>query len=293
MPEETDAAGPNSPSVHAPADSGWSATAKDYSNVTSYTLSLATAAIDALQLTPGSSMIDVACGPGDAALHAAIAHKANVTAIDFSEGMIASAKKHPNASKADGVMVGQALDFADSSFDAGLSCLGVYLFPDPMQGLRELVRVVRPSARIAIVSFAEGCSPMGAACGDFFAELAPEAAPFPELMGRTSDDGTLTAGTCKLTSIEGAQAALQAAGVTDASAWLVSQSLRAESAAGWLPAMMSNPFMQAILQRIDASKQDELSERLVAHVDQKFKNAEGVVQVPATAIVAVGTKARA
>ena len=38
---------------------------------------------------------------------------------------------------------GQALSFADRSFDAAISMFGVMLFPDHQAGLREMARVLR------------------------------------------------------------------------------------------------------------------------------------------------------
>jgi ubiquinone/menaquinone biosynthesis C-methylase UbiE len=48
----------------------------------------------------------------------------------------------PNASVS--VEDGQALSFSDRSFDAVLCNLGLMFFPDPVRGLSEFRRVLRP-----------------------------------------------------------------------------------------------------------------------------------------------------
>jgi SAM-dependent methyltransferase len=54
----------------------------------------------------------------------------------------------PNASVS--VEDGQALSFADGSFDAVLCSLGPMFFPDPARGLTEFCRVLRPGGRAAV-----------------------------------------------------------------------------------------------------------------------------------------------
>jgi ubiquinone/menaquinone biosynthesis C-methylase UbiE len=112
-------------------------------------------AIAALALAPQSQVLDSGAGTGGAALELARrGHR--VTAIDASTAMVARIKER--ASRC-GLMIdaltmdGQSLRFADASFHAALSILGVILFPDAVRGLSELRRVVRPGGRIVLVTW--------------------------------------------------------------------------------------------------------------------------------------------
>jgi len=122
-----------------------------------FTLQFAHAAISALGLAAGQSVLDVGAGSGGAAL-AMGEQGLRVTAIDASARMVERI-----LARADGrgvriearVMDGQALQFDDATFDAGLSVLGIILFPDAARGLAEMRRVVRRHGRISIVTWTE------------------------------------------------------------------------------------------------------------------------------------------
>jgi SAM-dependent methyltransferase len=122
-----------------------------------FTLQLAQAAIATLRLRSGRSVLDVGAGTGGAAL--AMAERGfRVTAIDASSHMIARilARSADRGLSIDAqTMDGQALTFADASFDAALSVLGIILFPDAARGLREMRRVVRPGGSISVVTWTE------------------------------------------------------------------------------------------------------------------------------------------
>jgi ubiquinone/menaquinone biosynthesis C-methylase UbiE len=108
----------------------------------------------AARIAPGLRVLDIATGTGlsaEAAL-AAVGHTGHVTAADVSPAMAEKARerlgKAPNASVF--VEDGQALSFADCSFDVVLCNLGLMFFPDPVRGLSEFRRVLRPGGRVAV-----------------------------------------------------------------------------------------------------------------------------------------------
>jgi ubiquinone/menaquinone biosynthesis C-methylase UbiE len=147
-----------------------------------FTMQLARAAVTALGVAPGQRVLDVAAGTGGAALEMA-ARGASVTAIDASPRMVerlvkrAASRGSPMTGH---VMDGQALAYADGSFDAALSILGVILFPDAARGLAEMRRVVRPGGFIALVTWTEPEKyELAAALSESIRTIWPEQPPPP------------------------------------------------------------------------------------------------------------------
>ncbi len=93
--------------------------------------------------------IDVGCGPG--ALTTELVGRvgaANVTAVDPSESFVVAAQeRHPQVDVRRASA--EALPFDDDMFDAALAQLVVHFMADPVAGLREMARVVRPGGVVA------------------------------------------------------------------------------------------------------------------------------------------------
>lgn len=114
-------------------------------------------AADIAGVGPGSRVLDVASGTGDLALELArrVAPGGEVLGSDFSEGMLARARRKAGAYPNLRFELGDALDlsYADDSFDAATVGFAVRNFSDLGRGLAEMVRVVRPGGRVMVLEF--------------------------------------------------------------------------------------------------------------------------------------------
>jgi len=127
---------------------GWQAKASAYDESLGVVTAQAVAPLlDAVRLQPGMTLLDVACGPGYSAGRAA-ARGARAIGIDFADAMAAEAQRlFPDAEFRHGD--GEALEFADASFDAVVCPFGLLHMPDPDRAVAEAARVLRPGGRYA------------------------------------------------------------------------------------------------------------------------------------------------
>ena len=94
-------------------------------------------------------VLDACCGTGDLAIAAARAG-GTVTGLDFSEPMLARArKKAPDLEWICGDLM--ALPFEDESFDSATVGFGVRNVDELQSALAELRRVLRPAGRVGIL----------------------------------------------------------------------------------------------------------------------------------------------
>jgi SAM-dependent methyltransferase len=142
-------------------DAYWNASADGYvANAEPFTALFCEDAAQLAAIKPGMTLLDVATGPGAAAL-AAARRGAIVTAIDFSAAMVARLQARigdlPISAHR---MDGQALDLPYATLDRAVSVFGIPLFPDWRQGLREMARVLRPGG-VAVVAVADNAHGFG------------------------------------------------------------------------------------------------------------------------------------
>ena len=113
--------------------------------------------VNALSLSPGMRVLDVATGTADVALAIASAiDNTAVAGIDPSHEMLAVGReKIQNAQMADRIQLvagdAQSLPFDDHHFDACAISFGIRNVPDRLMGLQEMVRVTRPGGTIAVL----------------------------------------------------------------------------------------------------------------------------------------------
>jgi SAM-dependent methyltransferase len=111
-------------------------------------------ALSMLALSPGDRVLDVACGPGNfTRLFALATGEGLVVGLDASKTMLEVAvHKRELANLAYVRGDACALPFSDGSFDA-ISCFAaLYLIEEPMRALDEIVRVLAPGGRVALLS---------------------------------------------------------------------------------------------------------------------------------------------
>jgi len=114
------------------------------------------ALISALQAQAGTTILDVASGTGEPALSLArqLGDQASITGIDAAPGMVHIAQAKAERECLNNIrfqaMPAEQMDFADRSFDRVLCRFGVMLFHDPLQGLKEMHRVLKDGGRFAI-----------------------------------------------------------------------------------------------------------------------------------------------
>jgi len=132
---------------------GWERVAHKYDNAwSSLTRLFIPHLLQAIQITKGMRLLDIASGPGYVA-EAARLRGANPTGVDFSEAMVRIAKeRHPEIEFVKGDA--QALDFDDNSFDALTMNFGLLHLPDPPAAFAEASRVLRTGGRYGFTVWA-------------------------------------------------------------------------------------------------------------------------------------------
>jgi SAM-dependent methyltransferase len=132
--------------------------------------------VEATGVGPGDRVLDVAAGPGNAAIPAA-QMGAEVVASDLTPDLLEAGRA---AAESAGVGLewrvadAEALPFRDAEFDVVLSCVGVMFAPHHERAAAEIARVTRPGGRLGLIAW----TPEGF-IGQMFAVMKPYAAPPP------------------------------------------------------------------------------------------------------------------
>lgn len=149
----------------------------DYTTVATTVIpALGNVLVDAVGIGPDEQVLDVAAGPGTAAIPAA-ERGATVVASDLTPALLAAGQRLAAArgarlswQEADA----EALPFADGHFDSVISCVGVMFAPRHQQSADEMVRVCRRGGTIGLLNWTPG-----GFVGELLATVRPYAPPPP------------------------------------------------------------------------------------------------------------------
>lgn len=117
------------------------------------------AMLRAAEISPGSRVLDVAAGSGDQTLGIAsrVGPDGHVLATDLSPEILAFAAENARRNGFDNVEIrvadGENLDVPEASFDAAICRLGLMFFPDPLRGLQEMRRALKPGGKACTLVF--------------------------------------------------------------------------------------------------------------------------------------------
>ncbi len=120
------------------------------------------ALVEVAMITPGQFVLDIGAGPGEPSLTIAKAFgpSTQVICTDPDHGMVGAAMRETERNGLLNVMccqcVGEELPFRSGRFDRSICRLGAMFFERPVQGLKEMLRVLRDEGRVA---FAVWCRP--------------------------------------------------------------------------------------------------------------------------------------
>lgn len=124
-------------------------------------------AVITVEAKPGMHILDVCCGTGQLSIELAetMGETGKVTGLDFSENMLGKARDNlqsfPYQSRIE-LMQGDAmqLPFADNTFDGATVGWGLRNLPNLEQGVKEMLRVVKPGSMVVSLDMAKPTLPI-------------------------------------------------------------------------------------------------------------------------------------
>ena len=114
------------------------------------------ALVEDAAIATGSTVLDVATGPGEPALSIAdlVRPSGKVVGTDVVSEMVEAARREAGRRKVQNasfeVAFSESLPFPENTFDAAVSRFGAMFFPSPVDCVREILRVLKPGRRIAL-----------------------------------------------------------------------------------------------------------------------------------------------
>ena len=227
----------------------------------------------------GLRALDIGAGAG--ALSVPAAHQGLfVHAVDVAPGMVKllSERLRPFPFSIAEVMNGENLQIADESFDLAFSIMGISLFNDWRKGLLEMGRVLRPGGKASIATWK---TPPGG--GPFLVMARALREVFPEKMPPAPSEGFRV-----LADVQQFADALRSSGFDDVRISEFQTLWQGEGGDSYLQTMRELHRYMAPYAALDERGRDKVDEAVLRIIEEYSVN--GVVRIPAVALVAVATK---
>jgi len=243
--------------------------------------------LDLANLRAGDRVLDVAAGTGDQTLMAArrVGPTGYVLATDISASMLnlaAEAVRNAGLANVDTrVMNAENIDLDTDSFDAVICRMGLMLFSNPVEALKRMHRVVKPTGKVvALVLSTEEKNPYQGIPLATVRRLGGMPSP------AQGDRGTFALGGPGVL-----EDTYRRAGFLDVAVHAVSIRRRFQSVAEAVGAM-KDFFPPFFLQELMAKLSDAEREQAWTEIERQlgqFKSPDGL-EVPSEALIGVGTK---
>lgn len=139
----------------------WNERAKTFDRFLPLIQPVANRLISLADISEGQEILDVASGTGEPSLTLSrrFGNRIRLTGVDGADAMVAVANEKVQREGLEGLtfrqMKAEHLTFPPDQFDRVLSRFGVMLFDDPIGGLREMRRVLKPGGKMAIAVWGE------------------------------------------------------------------------------------------------------------------------------------------
>jgi SAM-dependent methyltransferase len=241
--------------------------------------------IDALNVQPGQTVLELAAGPGETGFLAAelLRPGGKLISSDFAESMLEVARARAQELGLDNVefrrLDAESLDLDAASVDGVLCRWGYMLMADPAAALRETRRVLRPLGRVALAAWGPpDDNPWVSIAGEEVRRRAgaPEPEPGAPGMFAFSAPGRI-------------EEELAGAGFTDIHVEALDLRFAYPSFDAWWE--VSRALGRPLAELVDAMEPEQRDELLVA-LEERFApyaTPDGGLDVPARPLVAVAT----
>ena len=247
---------------------------------------LTAALIEEAGITAGQAVLDVAGGPGEPSLTIAehVGPAGTVTCTDAVAEMVAAAENEAHRRGLTNVRFRQcaadSLPFEESAFDAAVSRLGVMFFPDPLAGLREMLRVTKPGGAVALLVWHKNeLNPFTRIITDVVSRYVETPVADPDAPGafRFAEPG-------KLAGI------LRQAGAVDVQDRVLHFKIEAPISAldFWTLRSETSDTLRAKLAKLPADKVERVRQEVLAAAHDYFPNKQ--MSFPAQAVIVAGKK---